>query len=458
MSKFLPEEIIREYDIRGIVGKTLFNETAELLGKAIGSRALTEGEGKVVFAYDGRLTSKELADNLILGLKASGCKITNIGCGPSPMLYYAAKEYGYDYGIMITGSHNPPEYNGFKLVAKNKQIYGEEIKKIAAEIKVGKFQQGEGKLEHIDYSDQYCERLLNDLQISKKLKIAWDPANGAGADILQKLIKKIPGEHFVINADIDGNFPNHHPDPTIPENLMQLQKLVKDNQCDLGISFDGDADRIGAVAADGEIIFGDQLLIIYAKEILANCKNAKIIADIKASNNFVSEVTKAGGDAIIWKTGHSLIKAKMLETEAKLAGEMSGHIFFNDIYYGFDDALYASIRLINILSCKEQSLAEFKNSLPVSFTTPEIRIDCAESKKFEIIKEIKDYFIKNSIKHNAIDGIRVDYADSWFLIRASNTSACIVVRCEANSQEKLDLIKTEVKNYLKDYELKLDVI
>lgn len=447
----LPSEIVREYDIRGIVGKTLFPETAEFIGKAIGSRAIREGDGRVVIAYDGRLTSEDLAEKLQKGLLSTGAKVTNLGCGPSPMLYYAAKHYDFTYGIMLTGSHNPPEYNGFKICARHKGIYGEEIKRLADEIRKGEFSEGQGEAISISVEEEYIKRLIKDLKLKKNLRIAFDPANGAGAEICQKLVKLLPGEHFIINEKIDGTFPSHHPDPTVLENLQQVRKLVLDNKCDLGISFDGDADRIGAVDNEGEILFGDQLLILYAREIIEKNPGATIIADIKASNSFVSEVKKAGGNPIIWKTGHSLIKAKMLETKAKLAGEMSGHIFFNDIYYGFDDALYATIRLLNIVSSLPGTLADCRKELPVSYSTPEIRVDCDEEVKFKIVEEIKDKLKKNNQKFNDIDGIRLDYDDSWWLIRASNTSPCLVVRCEADNEDGLEKCKNEVKLLLAEH-------
>jgi phosphomannomutase len=451
------QNIFREYDIRGIVGQNITAEVATLIGRSVASRMKKEGKKLAIVGFDGRLSSPELSNSLIDGLISSGIDVINIGVGPSPMLYFATYFLEADYGIMVTGSHNPPEYNGFKIMSRAKPFYGEDLQQLLATIKNSDFTTGQGSLSQKDIKQAYVDRLMADCTINKKLKIAWDPGNGSGGEITEMLLPKIDAEHSIINSTIDGTFPNHHPDPTVEENLEQIKKLLAENKCDLGIAFDGDADRIGVIDNEGTVIWGDQLLIIYAREILKHFAGATIIADIKASEIFNDEILKAGGKPLIWKTGHSLIKAKMLETDAKLAGEMSGHIFFNDIYYGFDDALYAAIRLINIVSNSDLSLSDIRKSLPITFSTPEIRIECEEEKKFMIVKELQATLRNEGVEFLDIDGVRVKTNDGWWLIRASNTQPVLVGRCESSTEEGLENLKAEVSNYISHYGLQLNI-
>jgi phosphomannomutase len=384
------------------------------------------------------------------------------------MLYFSVYHLSADAGIMVTGSHNPGSHNGFKMLLRDRPFFGEDIlglAKIAAE---GSFvESSEGKFDQKEVSEDYVERILSDCILSKtdsdlldeideiepkkKLKIAWDAGNGAAGEIMTKLSQRIDAEHFLLFEDIDGSFPNHHPDPTVPGNLQDLIAKVRQEKCDLGIAFDGDGDRIGVVDDEGEILWGDQLLVFYAREILSKNKGATIIADVKASNVLFDEVKKAGGNPMMWKTGHSLIKAKMKETKAPLAGEMSGHIFFADKYYGFDDALYAAIRIINIVEQSSEKLSDLRKSLPKTFSTPEIRVECSDEKKFQIVESLK-----NNLKNfNDVDGIRANEKEGWWLIRASNTQPVLVARAEANSEENLIVLKNNLKKQLESCQVKI---
>jgi phosphomannomutase len=444
--------ILREYDIRGLVGDTLDASDTEAVGRAFASVAVERfgGTPKICVGYDGRLSSPELEAALISGITAAGANVVRIGRGPTPLLYYAAHILEANGGVMITGSHNPPEYNGIKMVLGGDSFFGEDIQALGARVAAGEFTSGQGTTESQDLMDQYVARLAADHPGASNMRVAWDPGNGAAGEALVKLIAKLPGEHFVINAEIDGTFPNHHPDPTVEKNLAQLKQLVADNNCDIGIGFDGDGDRVGVIDAHGRMLYGDQILVILAREILSRNAGAPIIADVKASQVFFDEVTRAGGNPILWKAGHSLIRTKMKEIEAPLAGEMSGHIFFADGYYGFDDALYAAVRLLAILCGGADSLAQMRDDLPVMFNTPELRFDCAEEKKFTVIEEIKARLKDASdITVRDIDGVRVETPDGWWLLRASNTQAVLVARCESASEDGLARLKAIVAEQLR---------
>ena len=447
--------ILREYDIRGIVGKDLFSQDALLLGKAIGTRSASSEHKTVIIGYDGSHTSPEMRHFLIEGLISTGIKVIDIGLVPTPMLYYAACTIDNDYAIVITASHNPSEYNGFKFTKAGKSFFGADIKTIAKEAMSSNFVKGTGSIEGINITEKYLDRITEDIIINPNLKVVWDPANGAAANLNNDLVKKLAGTHTVINNKVDGDFPNHFPDPTIEENLEQLKAELKKQNADIGIAFDGDADRVGVIDSQGRVIWGDQLLTFFALDILKTTPNATIIADVKASNVFVDKVGAAGGRPIIWRTGHSLIKTKMLEENALLAGEMSGHIFFKDKYYGFDDALYAGLRLLDIISRNNIKLDDFLDSLPKTYATNEIKLPCSEAEKFQIVKAIQDQLRDEKIEFNDIDGARVTNENGWWLVRASNTSAVLVVRCEANSAEKLDLLKAEINHYINPHNLAL---
>src|SRR5271156_349904 len=370
--------VLREYDIRGIVGRTLHPADAFAIGRVFGSIVGRNGGKRVAVGYDGRLTSPELEQALVDGLRASGMEVLRIGLGPTPMLYYTATTQQTDGAVMVTGSHNPPDYNGFKMMLGRKPFFGQQIAQIGTLAEAGDVvPEAVGFEQTFEIADDYIARLLADWDGGDRmLKVVWDNGNGAAGDVLAKLVASLPGEHVVLNGEIDGRFPAHHPDPTVPANLAELIAAVRKQKADIGIAFDGDADRIGLVDDSGEILFGDQLMVLLARDVLKEHPGATIIADVKASQVLFDEIAKAGGTPLMWKTGHSLIKSKMAETGSPLAGEMSGHIFFNDKWYGFDDALYAAVRLLGIVARGTQSVASFRQSLPHVVNTPELRFDC----------------------------------------------------------------------------------
>ena len=463
--------ILRAYDIRGIYNQTLFDNDAYFVGRCFAKILHQNNKIKMAVGCDGRVSSPILKERLIQGLCDSGIEVVDIGLGPTPMLYFSVYELNLDAGIMITGSHNPKEHNGFKMMIKNQNFYGADILGLEKILENQDFVNAEGSVSAFDIREKYLNRLLNDCEVTqsdsgllnevenfegqKKLKIVWDAGNGSAGEIMTKLSERIYGEHILLFNEIDGDFPNHHPDPTEAKNLQDLIAVIKSQNYDFGIAFDGDGDRIGVVDGEGEIIWGDQLLIFFAREILAKKHGATIIADVKASGSLFAEITKAGGEAVMWKTGHSLIKAKMRELGASLAGEMSGHIFFADKYYGFDDALYASIRLINILANSSKSLAQMRAELPKTFSTAEIRIETSEEKKFAIVEDLKNLLHKNNEKFVDIDGIRAQSSEGWWLIRASNTQPVLVARCEANSQQNLEKMKNNLREKLSFCNIKI---
>jgi phosphomannomutase len=434
---------LREYDIRGIIGQTLSGKDAFAIGRCFGSIVAREGGKKVAVGYDGRLSSPELEEQLVAGLVACGLEVARIGCGPTPMLYFASYELKADGAVMVTGSHNPPNYNGFKMMLGKKPFFGAQIQQIGQMAAGGDVvAEASGSSTQIDVSDAYVARLLKDYDGGDRaLKVVWDPGNGSGAAITQRLASKLPGEHIVINGEIDGNFPNHHPDPTVLKNLEQIIAKVRETGADLGIAFDGDADRIGAVDGEGNMLFGDQLLVVLARDVLKQHPGGTIIADVKASQVLFDEVAKAGGTPLMWKTGHSLIKAKMAETKAPLAGEMSGHIFFADKWYGFDDAPYSAIRLLGIVARAGESLAQMRDALPKVINTPELRFDCPDERKFGVIQEVKGRLATSGANVQDVDGVRVLTEDGWWLLRASNTQAVLVARAEAKTEDGLERLK-----------------
>ncbi len=445
--------ILREYDIRGIVGETLGTADAEALGRAFA--ALTaqltgKPRPRIAVGRDGRLSSPELEAALAAGLKAAGATAVRIGTGPSPMLYYAAFELPVEAGIMVTGSHNPPTHNGFKMMIGGKPVYGgmiQDLARLAAESSAGAAPGGE---EQADLREAYTAKLaaaLGDADISG-LKVGWDAGNGAAGEIMARLTARLPGTHRLLNEAIDGRFPAHHPDPTEPENLRQLQALVAREKLDLGIAFDGDGDRIGAIDAQGRIVWGDQLLAILGRDVLSKQPGATIIADVKASQALFDEIAKMGGKPLMWRTGHSLIKVKMAETKSPLAGEMSGHIFFADEYYGFDDALYAAVRLLRAIARSGKSLAELRDALPSLINTPEIRIACPDEKKFAVVQALSEDLRREGAKFNDIDGIRIQKHGGWWLLRASNTQAVLVARAEAPDAAALAELKKDLAQRL----------
>ena len=442
--------ILREYDIRGIVNEDLNLIDAFFLGKSFATLLKRKKYKNVVIGYDGRLSSLKINKELIKGLISQGIEVYKIGLVPTPLLYFSMYMKKLDSGIMITGSHNPPNYNGFKMLLKNKSIIGEDILDIAKISSKGNFSKNKkGKERKISIADNYLFFLINSANIKKNIKVAWDPGNGSSGRIISQLTKKLSGKHYLINEKIDGNFPAHHPDPTVPENLKQLIKLVKKKKCDFGFAFDGDGDRLGVIDDQGKIIFADKIVAFLAKGVLLEKPNSKIILDIKSSQIVFNEIKKLKGRPIFWKTGHSLIKKKMKETKAVFAGEMSGHIFFADKYYGFDDAIYASIRFLNLFSDSNKPLSKIINDMEQSFSTPELRFNSTETEKFIIVEKLKKILKKDKKKFIGIDGVRYSTKEGWWLVRASNTQNIIVARCEAYSKENLKKIKSNLKKNLK---------
>jgi phosphomannomutase len=435
--------ILREYDVRGIVGETLSAADARALGRAFAAVVNEVGGKRVAIGRDGRVSSPELEGGLVEGVLSGGIDVLRVGLGPTPMLYYAVNTQGVDGGIMVTGSHNPANYNGFKLMLGKKPFFGSDIQRlgrIAAAPPAAPSRAA--KAEERAVLEAYVARLLADYEGKRALSVAWDAGNGATGEAVQRLTAKLPGRHVLLNEVIDGRFPAHHPDPTEAKNLVQLQETVLAERCDLGIAFDGDGDRIGVVDEKGRILWGDQFMVVLASEIIRQRPGATIIADVKASQVLFDEIARMGGTPLMWRTGHSLIKTKMAETGAPLAGEMSGHIFYADRYYGFDDALYAAVRLLSILARGSESLGQYRDRLPPVVNTPELRFPCDESRKFTVIDEVRARLRRAGADVADIDGVRVKTEDGWWLLRASNTQAVLVARAEARNEAGLERLKS----------------
>jgi phosphomannomutase len=439
--------VLREYDIRGIVGDTLTEADAYALGRTYGAKAHGEGARTIAVGRDGRTHSGMLEAELIRGLTESGMSVMQIGMGPSPMLYFATHYLDVDGGIQVTGSHNPADYNGFKLLLKGRSVFGDEIQEIGERAASGHWHQGSGTVEEVDVRAAYVDRLLQDFS-GQAYRVGWDAGNGAAGPILEMLVGGLPGEHFTILTEVDGKFPNHHPDPTVEANLADLKRLVAYKQLDFGIAFDGDGDRIGAVDGKGRVIWGDQLLMILAEAVLRDEPGSTIIADVKASQTLFDRIAALGGQPLMWKTGHSLIKSKMKETGAPLAGEMSGHIFFKHRWYGFDDALYAAVRLIEAVSQSGKSLTEIMDSMPKSVATPEMRFPVDEARKFAIVEEVRDRLSADGANVDATDGVRVSTDDGWWLLRASNTQDVLVARAEAKDDAGVERLVAQIDGQL----------
>ena len=434
--------ILREYDVRGILGRTLGEADARALGRAFAVCVLDAGGKRVAVGRDGRLSSPVLEAALVAGLKESGIDVLRIGLGPTPMLYFASATLGVDGAVMVTGSHNPPDHNGFKLVLAGKSFYGADIQRLGRIAAAGEFRSGTGAVSSVEVLDTYVARLLQDYDGKRALTVVWDAGNGATGEAVVRLTAKLPGRHLLLNEKIDGTFPAHHPDPTEPETLIQLQAAVKEHRADLGIAFDGDGDRIGVVDAKGRILWGDQLMTVLAADLVRARPGATVIADVKASQVLFDEIARVGGKPLMWRTGHSIIKTKMAEIGAPLAGEMSGHIFYADRYYGYDDALYAAVRLVGILGRSAATLAEMRDRLPQVVNTPELRFPCAEDRKFAVVAEVRDRLKQAGADMTDIDGVRVRTADGWWLLRASNTQAVLVARAEARDAQGLGRLKS----------------
>ena len=438
---------LREYDFRGIVGETLTAADAEAIGRGFGSVVRRGGGSRVAVGYDGRLSSPDLAAALTRGLESTGCHVLTIGQSSTPMLYFAAHHLNADGGIEVTGSHNPPNYNGFKFVLNNAPFYGAQIQALGSMASAGDWENGTGSVEAVDVFDAYVDRLVQGFA-GRAVRIAWDAGNGAAGPVVEALTKRLPGEHYTLYTDVDGNFPNHHPDPTEEKNLVDLKALVAEKNLDFGIAFDGDGDRIGAIDGEGRVIWGDQLLQIFSAMVLKDVPGAPIIADVKASRALFDRVSDLGGQPVMWKTGHSLIKAKMKEIGSPLAGEMSGHIFFAHNYYGFDDALYAAVKLIEAQAVLDQSVTQLRGAMAPMVNTPELRFQVDESRKFAVIDEVLARLDAAGADFDRTDGARVNQGNGWWLLRASNTQDVLVARAEAQDEAELAQLVAAIDDQL----------
>lgn len=468
------KSILKAYDIRGVVGEKVNDADAYFIGKSYGTLLIRMDKKSCVVGYDGRKTSKQFADLVCKGLNETGVDVVNIGLVPTPTVYFGVQHLKKDAGIIITASHNPPEYNGFKMLTNEEPIWGENIQKLGEFARNGDFENGEGKLEYRDIRESYINFILSKLdnkeccypvcgfikkiinkitgkgcscKKNKKLKIVWDAGNGAAASVLKEIVAKIPGEHKTICDVVDANFPIHHPDPSVEKNMEMLKKEVVDGGFDLGFGFDGDGDRIGVVDDKGILLYGDQLLAILAREFLSKNPGEKVMSEVKASKVLYDDIKEHGGEPIMWKPGHSSQKAKMKADNIKLAGETSGHIFYGE-NHNYDDSLYASIKLINFVLNSDKKLSEIREAFPKTFSTKEIRVNVGDERKFEIPAEIVNRMKENERKFVDVDGVRVETKDGWWLVRASNTEPDITTRCEALSEEGLEECKKDLKEQL----------
>jgi phosphomannomutase/phosphoglucomutase len=437
--------IFREYDIRGAADVELLDADVETLGQAFGTYLQRHAGRKVNLGRDTRLSSPRLRDALMRGLKAGGCQVTDLGVVPTPVLYYSVFHLKADGAVMITGSHNPPEFNGFKVVSGTSTIYGEAIQEIRRAIETGGLARGEGSEKTADATTAYVAEVSSQFHFSRRIRVCVDAGNGAGGPVMHRILEKLNVAATEMFFEMDGRFPHHHPDPTVLGNLEPLIAEVRRTQADFGIAFDGDADRIGVVDDRGTVIYGDQLMIVYAREILSRKPGATFIGEVKCSQSMYDDIAARGGHPIMWKTGHSLIKAKMKETHAELAGEMSGHMFFADRYYGFDDALYAACRLMEIVAGSGQPLSRQLGGLPQTVTTPEIRFDCPDEIKFEVVRQASAE-LRARHKTVDVDGVRVLFPQGWGLVRASNTQPVVVMRFEATTPQLLKAYQAEVES------------
>jgi phosphomannomutase len=449
----LSPAILREYDIRGVVGTNLGEREAEAIGAAFGTMVARRGGKTVCLGFDGRVSSPGFAEAAAAGLASTGLHVWRVGRGPTPMLYFSVFDYGADAGIMITGSHNPPDQNGFKMMLGPAlgaaPVYGRDIQALGDLVRAGDYATGQGSAEERPAFDAYLAHLVAEAGSGgKPLSAVWDAGNGAAGEAMERLAERLPGRHATLFAEIDGRFPHHHPDPTVAANLVDLQNAVRAGKADYGVAFDGDGDRIGAVDGQGRVLWADQLMVLFARDVLRARPGSPVIADVKASQVLFDEIARAGGKPVMYKTGHSLIKAKMKELSAPLAGEMSGHIFFADRNKGYDDGLYAAVRLFRILGAADFSLAGFLDSLPPVCNTPELRFPCPAERKLAVIDEVQRRLAAAKADVNTIDGVRVLTADGWWLLRASNTQDVLVARCEAKTADGLARLKAQLAEEL----------
>ncbi|MGC9195396.1 MAG: phosphomannomutase/phosphoglucomutase [Syntrophobacteraceae bacterium] len=451
----MDSKVFREYDIRGIAGSEITDSDVSALGRAFATYMAREGKRRIVVGRDCRLTSDRYRDLLVEGLLRSGMDVVDIGVCPTPLLYFAIRHLDREGGMMITASHNPPEYNGFKVCNGFDTIAGAEIQKLAQIMRSADFCSGEGNLEQVDIISPYIEFVTSHIRLDRKLRVGVDAGNGTGGPVATTVLEKLGCEVHPIYCDMDGTFPNHEPDPTVMENLDDLRKLVIREKLDIGIAYDGDSDRLGVLDHRGEVVFGDKLMVIFAREILSRRPGSVFISEVKCSKTLYDDIEERGGKAIMWKTGHSLIKGKMKEVNAQLAGEMSGHIFFKDGFFGFDDGIYASCRLLDVLSKTGKRIPELLIGVPSTFSTPEIRIECPDEIKFEVVERAKREFQEKNLEVIDIDGARVNFSDGWGLVRASNTQPVLVLRFEAQTTERLkeigDLIESTIERIKGQY-------
>lgn len=443
----MKKEIFREYDIRGIVGQDFDLAEAEIIGRGYGTYLKQKGGTKAVVARDCRLTSDSIRDELIKGMVKSGLEVVDVGVCPAPVFYFALRHLNMDGGLMITASHNPPEYNGFKVCVGPDTIFGDDIQDFRRMIEKEQFESGDGTTEEYDMVTPYSDYLTQNIKLARTVRLAIDSGNGTGGVVAGPILQRLDSPAVELFTEMDGSFPNHQPDPTVPENMVTLAETVVEQGLELGIGFDGDADRIGVVDEKGQLIYGDMLMIIFAREILKTEKNGTFIAEVKCSKNLYDDIEAKGGRPIMWRTGHSLIKKKMKEEKALMAGEMSGHMFFAHRYFGFDDAIYAACRLLEIVSRTDMPVSEYLADLPKMYNTPEIRVECPDDKKFELVEKVKNELEQD---HDIIDvdGVRVCFPDGWGLLRASNTGPLLVLRFEAESESRLTDIRNLVEGTL----------
>ncbi|HXP88160.1 MAG TPA: phosphomannomutase/phosphoglucomutase [Bryobacteraceae bacterium] len=440
----LKPTIFREYDIRGVADTELLSPDVTDLGRGLGTLLQRKSGKNINLGHDCRLSSARLRDALLEGLVDSGCEVTDIGVVPTPLLYYSAVHLDADGALMITGSHNPPEFNGFKTVCGSGTLHGETIQEVRKLIEARDFLKGHGSHADMDVSQSYVDTIVPQFDLQRRVKVVFDAGNGTAGPVAHRLFSRLNCEATELFFDMDGRFPNHHPDPTVPANLEPLRKAVSEQKADLGIAFDGDSDRLGAVDENGAVIYGDMLLLIFGREILTRKPGSTFIGEVKCSQLLYDELKRLGGNAIMYKTGHSLIKAKMKEEHAELAGEMSGHMFFADRYFGYDDALYAACRLLEIVSKSGKPLSAQLAGLPKSVSTPEIRVDCPDETKFDVVARVAEHFRK-SYKVIDVDGVRVLFEHGWGLLRASNTQPVLVMRFEASTPEQLAFYRNEME-------------
>lgn len=450
----LDHAIFRAYDVRGIVGSALTDDTVYHLGRAFAAEAKSQGVENVNVAADGRLSSPHLKQLFSEGLMDGGCQVIDTGYVPTPTLYYAAHQDNQCTGVMITGSHNPADYNGFKMMIDGHTLSGDEIQALKTRIIEQNYSEGKGSKRDLDIRESYLERILSDIKLDKKLKVVVDCGNGIPAELAPKLIEQLGCDIIPLYCEVDGTFPNHHPDPGKPKNLIDAIAKVKETGADLGLAFDGDGDRVGVITNEGNIVYPDRIMMLFSEEILKRNPGSEIIFDVKCSRLLAKVITEAGGKATMWRTGHSLIKQKIKETGALLGGEMSGHIFFKERWYGFDDALYSAARLLEILANTDQTVEELFAQYPEDVSTPELNITVTDENKFDIVAALQEKHFEGGTA-NHIDGVRVDYPDGWGLVRASNTTPVLVLRFEAETNDALMRIRNDFEQKLHEVDSSL---